>query len=297
MRALGLHHAVFESPDLEKQVAYYERVIGLQVVERTADRVYLASRSGTEAVVLSGGSQTALRGFALLVGPEQETTDTMAGLSASGLRGERRGDPHPGVAESVCFTDPDGFTVELLCEPRLHPPGPARGVAPLRLGHLALVVQDVNRSGRLYAELLGFREGDRIGEHFVFMRCGCDHHSLNFIHTAGPSRMQHIAFEMQSAAALSTSCDVLAAAGLRLLWGPVRHGPGHNIATYHLNAEGQIIELYAEMDLMTNELLGYYDPRPWHDDRPQRPKTWPTGVRHRDIWGPAGPDGFLQLGK
>jgi hypothetical protein len=37
--------------------------------------------------------------------------------------------------------------------------------------------------------------------------------------------------------------------------------------------------------------LGYYDPRPWHRDRPQRPKVW-----NRDegsIWGvPPAPDFF-----
>ena len=30
---------------------------------------------------------------------------------------------------------------------------------------------------------------------------------------------------------------------IQLLWGPVRHGPGHNIATYHRNPDGYLIEL------------------------------------------------------
>jgi hypothetical protein len=34
---------------------------------------------------------------------------------------------------------------------------------------------------------------------------------------------------------------------------------------------------------MTDEALGYFEPRPWHRDRPQRPKVW-TGLP-RDIWG------------
>lgn len=296
MQALTLNHAAFESADLERQVAYYEEIIGLQAVERSGARVYLASRSGTDALVLSAGSETALTGFALQIGAA-DPDEVLASLAASGISAERRSSPHPGVAESVCFADPDGFQVELLSTPRLHAPGPARGVAPLRLGHLALVVRDVNRTARFYADAFGFREGDRIGDHFVFLRCGHEHHTLNFVQTGGPSRMQHIAFEMQNSAALNASCDVLAGAGLRLVWGPVRHGPGHNIATYHLNGGGQVIELYTEMDLMTNEALGYYDPRPWHTDRPQRPKTWPVGVTDRDIWGPAGPEDFLKLGR
>ena len=43
--------------------------------------------------------------------------------------------------------------------------------------------------------------------------------------------------------------------------------------------------LYAEMDRMSSEELGYFDPRPWHEDRPQRPKTWPLETS-KNYWGP-----------
>jgi hypothetical protein len=41
--------------------------------------------------------------------------------------------------------------------------------------------------------------------------------------------------------------------------------------------------MFTELDKMLDESLGYFDPRPWHRDRPQAPKVWtyPT-----DIWGP-----------
>ena len=38
------------------------------------------------------------------------------------------------------------------------------------------------------------------------------------------------------------------------------------------------------MDQMKDEALGYFDPRPWHQDRPQRPKVWPRGTL-RNYWG------------
>ena len=31
------------------------------------------------------------------------------------------------------------------------------------------------------------------------------------------------------------------------------------------------VEFFCEMDQMKDEKLGYFDPRPWHQDRPQRP--------------------------
>jgi len=34
------------------------------------------------------------------------------------------------------------------------------------------------------------------------------------------------------------------------------------MATYHQDAAGQIIELFAELDRMSDESLGYFDPKP-----------------------------------
>ena len=62
------------------------------------------------------------------------------------------------------------------------------------------------------------------------MRCGPDHHTVNFLKSER-SRMHHFAFELRDAAHLVTSCDVLGRENLGIVWGPVRHGPGHNIAT------------------------------------------------------------------
>ena len=296
MKALGLHHAALGSADLDGQIAYFEETIGLKVVERTSQGVYLAARSGSDSLLLSRAANTSLVGFALLVGADADPAELLTELTVAGINAELRSDPHPGIGRGIGFVDPDGFEVEVLFGSCLWPASQPRGAAPLRLGHLALAVRDVTRTARFYESMLGFSIGDWIGGHFVFMRCGHEHHTLNFIQS-DTSRMQHIAFEMPDAAALTASCDVLGQAGLRLLWGPVRHGPGHNIATYHLNPQGQIVELYAGMDLMTNEALGYYDPRPWHADRPQRPKVWTPVDLQRDIWGLAGPADFLKLGR
>ena len=88
------------------------------------------------------------------------------------------------------------------------------------------------------------------------------------------------------------NCDLLAANKVDILWGPVRHGPGHNVATYHQAPDGHMIEFFSELDRIVDEELGYFDPRPWHGDSPQRPKVW-VGDKKRDVWGPPGPTDFL----
>ena len=294
MNALGLNHVVLDTVDLDGQIAYYKDVVGLCLVERGNGHAYLAARSGTDAVLLRKGRQTALTGLALLADADRSADEIRYGLSNQGIDAAIRHDPHPGIASSVVFMDLDGFEIELISGRRVHAACPSRGAAPMRIGHVARCVPDVARTSDYYERVLGLRVADWIGEYFVFMRTGVEHHTLNFIQS-DRCRMHHLAFEMQDAAALTSACDTLAQAGCKTIWGPVRHGPGHNIATYHINPEGQMIEFYAEMDRMTNEVLGYYDPRPWHGDRPQRPKRWPAG-QDIGIWGPGPPAGFLNQG-
>jgi hypothetical protein len=48
---------------------------------------------------------------------------------------------------------------------------------------------------------------------------------------------------------------------------------------------------------MKDESLGYFEPRPWHRDHPQRPKTW-QGKEGGVIWGPPPtPDYIRQRGE
>jgi len=62
VHGLALSHANFFVPDLERQVAYYEEVIGLQNADREDGRVYLGAPSGSDALILSEGQHTAQSG-------------------------------------------------------------------------------------------------------------------------------------------------------------------------------------------------------------------------------------------
>jgi hypothetical protein len=68
-------------------------------------------------------------------------------------------------------------------------------------------------------------------------------------------------------------------------WGPIRHIIGHNIAIYHNNPNGVVIEFFCDMDQIFDEELGFFEPRPWQQDRPQRPKVWSSNTPS-NWWGP-----------
>jgi catechol-2,3-dioxygenase len=46
-------HATFETPDLEKAIAYYEKFMGLIVAEREKDRAFLMSKVGLLVIQLN----------------------------------------------------------------------------------------------------------------------------------------------------------------------------------------------------------------------------------------------------
>jgi catechol 2,3-dioxygenase-like lactoylglutathione lyase family enzyme len=170
-------------------------------------------------------------------------------------------------------------------------PSDTAGASVFKLGHVAFVVSDPRAMAEFYQNVLGFRVSDWIDDFFVFLRCNADHHAVNFVR-GDTARLHHFAFEVRDFAQLQNACDLLGRKQIPIAWGPVRLGPGHNVAIFHRNADDHMIEFYAELDQMKDEALGYWDPRPWHRECPQRPKVW-TG-EHRKIWGlPPGPDFLL----
>jgi len=285
-----ISHATFETPDLERQIAYFTEVVGLPLAQRENGRAFLTTRQGDLAVTLEKAAEARCAGLSFQVAPETPVDDIRRGLEAEGLRCELRNDPSPGVAQSVVFTDPNRTRVEVFAAASAPPRNGAgaAGIGPLKLGHVAFCVADPKALADFYCRVLGFRVSDWIEDWFVFLRCGPDHHTVNFV-TGKSVKMHHIAFELKDWAQIQVACDFLGGRKIPIIWGPGRHGPGHNVFTYHRNPDDQIVELFTELDKMLDESLGYFEPRPWHRDHPQRPKVW-AGYP-RDIWGaPPTPD-------
>lgn len=279
-----LGHATLSTPDLEKQLDYWTRIMGLAVVERDAKRAILASKLGQESVVLEKGDHADLQRIAFQVAPGTDLADVARKLGALSVSSERRSDITPGVADAVVFTDPKGTLVELYSDYRFHARDKSEGgVNPLKIGHVASRVHDVKKVAEFYRDVLGFRVSDWIGDHFVFMRCGIDHHTVNFVRYE-TQRLHHMAFEVKDWAEIQRACELLTRNQVQLVWGPLRHVVGHNIAAYHRNSDELRVECYCEMDIMADEQLGYWSPRPWHEEMPLRPKDWPKDT-WRSAWG------------
>jgi catechol 2,3-dioxygenase-like lactoylglutathione lyase family enzyme len=293
IKARRIGHAVFETPDLDRLCDHYTDVVGLVVAAKEKDRRYLASKLGHLAIELRQGSAAGCRKISFEVASGTDLNETARELEQHGVRSERSNDPAPGIAQVLTFADPKGTQIELFAAWNPFANGAeSKGVRAIKLGHLAYFAPDLQKILEFYGDLLGFRVSDWIGDYFVFMRCNTDHHTVNFVRDPR-ARMHHIAFELNDIAHLKDACDVLAKNKIDIIWGPVRHGPGHNISIYYREPDDQVIELFTELDQMKDEELGYFEPRPWHRDRPQRPKVWEPGP-NSNIWGPPPTPDFLR---
>src|SRR6185295_15698863 len=230
-------HAGFETPDLERLTDYYVNVIGFQVTSKEKDAVYLASVLD-HSVVLRKGSAARCARIAFQIAPGDDLDAFEKQLSGHGLKTARKRDPEPGIPEIVSFEDPKGTVLEVFREAAPAKTSPVtKGIAPFKLGHVAFNVVDVKKITSFYCDVLGFRVSDWFADFFSFLRCGPDHHTINLLDSK-QVRMNHIAFELRDWSHLQSACDFLAANKYVLIWGPGRHGPGHNLFCYHKNPDG-----------------------------------------------------------
>ncbi len=284
IRVSKIAHASYETPDLDRQAEYYAEILGLKVAAKEQDTVYLASTVDHHAVVLRRGAEPQCTRLGFQIPQDADLGDFERQVAGHGVKTERRSDPEPSIADMVVFADPKGTVMEVFKRGEFsHQAFQSNGIVPHKLGHVAFHVTDVKQVTQFYLDVLGFRESDWMADFFSFLRCGPDHHTINLMET-GSNRHFHTAFELRDWGHMQTACDFLSLNGYKLLWGPGRHGIGHNLFAYHRAPNGLIVETFAELDRM-NEDLGYFEPRPWHRDHPQRPKVWAKDPSASNLWG------------
>jgi catechol 2,3-dioxygenase len=208
---LALGPVRLQVSDLKRSIAYYERVLGLGVVQREGAVATLAAANDEPRLVelheLPGAVPVPRRGrlglyhFALLLPDRASLGRFVAHLTAVG---ERAGSADHLVSEAVYLTDPDGLGIEVYADRprsswRMQGQALAMATDPLdlddlvragggqkwagapagtRMGHIHLFVGDLERAAAFYHRGLGL---DRVVLDFpgaLFMSAGGYHHHL-----------------------------------------------------------------------------------------------------------------------
>jgi catechol 2,3-dioxygenase-like lactoylglutathione lyase family enzyme len=250
-----ISHASYETPDLDKQAEYYTDVLGLTLVAKERDAIYLANASDHHFVILRQGSQPKCTRIGFQLGPDDDLDAFEKQTAGHGLRTSRKKDSEPTIRDMVVFEDPKGTVMEVFERPEPQQQGfRSTGIVPHKLGHVAFHVTNAKATTKFYCDVLAFRVSDCMGDYFSFLRCGVDDQTINLVET-GSNKHFHTAFELRDWPHMQSACDFLSKNGFKILWGPGRHGIGHNLFTYHRGSNGLITELFAELDQMKDESL------------------------------------------
>lgn len=208
---LGLGPVRLQVADLSRSIAYYERVLGLRVIDSSTGRATLAAHGDDTPLIqlqeLRGAIPVPRRGrlglyhFALLLPDRAFLGRFVAHLAAMG---EYAGSADHLVSEALYLTDPDGLGIEVYADRprsswRMQGPALAMATDPLdleglvragggqawsgappgtRVGHVHLYVADLESAATFYHAGLGL---DRVVLNFpgaLFMSAGGYHHHL-----------------------------------------------------------------------------------------------------------------------
>jgi catechol 2,3-dioxygenase-like lactoylglutathione lyase family enzyme len=162
IKAARVGHATFETPDLDRAITYYT-VNGLVLKTKERGRAFLASKIGLLTIALEQGRNEGLKRISFEVSPHADFAGMAKTLSADGVRSEVRSDAVPGIGRVLAFDDPMGTTIELFTEWNyLGSHHQVFGAGPLKLGHIARVVEDPKSMADFYCRAY-WASGSRTG--------------------------------------------------------------------------------------------------------------------------------------
>ncbi len=261
-------HADLHVEDLDAEVDFSVRVLGLEELAREGKQVHLGLVPGRAQLTLTEGG-TGLRSFCLGADTGGDLASLRRRLEADGVPCRELADPFPGTPLALELTlgavrvvrvapQPDEA---LYSTPVDGPRPPRRGVAPADLDHVTLGVRDDAAMRAEVAALrtaLGMRVSDVIegagGDWLAcWTRLGAQHHDVGLLRCGPQDTLHHLAWRLDGADHLKVAADELARAGVELETGIGRHGVGGNLYAYFRTPGGNRYELSAEMPLLPGD--------------------------------------------
>lgn len=253
MQIRGLGYVGLQGPDPKRWLDFATNVCGLEPARSVPGEGAPPGPEGGNAIASDGTAylkmddwqwriavhpdeRPGLRYFGLEVaGPEA--------LASAGQALEREGLPVAqaseqelaarGVHGMLSVVDPAGNRVELFQgvtkDREVHS---ARGVSrfvtgPLGMGHLVLLVPDLEKARAFYCGVLGFALSDYVtfgpGMGVWFLHCNARHHTIALCHVGPISALHHLLIEMGEIDDVGCAHDRAVAAGLPITTSLGRH--------------------------------------------------------------------------
>jgi catechol 2,3-dioxygenase len=245
--------------------------------------------------------------YSLIYGPGEPGIDHISYIvpnagalsaAAESLRGLEVGveeiteSPLWGHAPAIRFHSANGHLLELTTGVRTPTTiasaleRPEGAPAPIAVDHIVTRNIDPEAENAFATDVLGLSQSAMIGTPdgaplLTFFRGDGPLFHCYAAARAGYNGLHHFQVTVKDPLALYAAHEAMSASGVETVWGPVRHGPGHNIAFYVLDGAGNFVEYSAEEEIIL-------------DRYKYTPRFWPaTDQKSMDEWGTQPPDIFF----
>jgi catechol 2,3-dioxygenase len=262
MGVLRLAHVDISAPDLELAAAYYTQVLGLDLVERTDDRLFFKcwDERDHHCLAIRYDPRLGIDRFAFKVEFEDDLDEIEAKVEAYGIHVERisKGE-EIGQGESIRFGTPSGHQMELVHDvtkiggrlPLVNPwpvPQGLTGIAPPRMDHVLVGAEEVGEMLHFMQATMDFHlteqllsnEGHVMG---VFLSRSGRPHDIAIIQGLNGS-LHHFSFWLDDWDHVRRAADILAYNAIPIDIGPTRHGITRGNTIYFFDPMGTRNEVF-----------------------------------------------------
>ncbi|MEC5151869.1 VOC family protein [Cryobacterium sp. GrIS_2_6] len=261
-----LSHVRLATPDVEASARFYEEQMGVRVVHRDDENVYLRCWGDyyQYSLALTEGPEPALVCMAWRTTSDEALDEAARRIESAGIAGTWK-DSSFALGRSYTFTGPYGHTMELFWDVEkfvgegehksIYPDRPERrskhGVAPRQLDHVTVAASDVLGFAAWYSDVLGFRiMAHTVLEHadinvFSVLTTNEKSHDLGVVLDSSSrlGRVNHFAYWVDTREDLLQAADILMENGFPMEYGPSIHGIGEQNFLYLRDPRGMRIEV------------------------------------------------------
>ena len=274
-RKLG--YAALTVTDLECSVAFYRDLIGLDLVERTANAAYLRCSRDHHNLALYQGARPGLKRVGFELESQAEADKAFSHFEALGLQPQRvPKEQAQGLRQGRSFRVREPHS-SLEFEYYGSTTVMARAYVPTvtkiaRLGHVVIGSSDFAGTYASLTRDFGFVVSDFVEDRFAFMRGFPNplHHSLA-VGASSANHLHHINFMVTDIDDVGRAWHRVNKAGVKIAFGLGRHPPSGSVFLYFFDPDGMTVEYSFGMEEFPE--VGAREPR-MLEPVPESLDTW-----------------------
>lgn len=301
-----VNYIALNAKDPEAAARYAVERMGFRLAHAAPDGSHYLQAHGVDrfSLVYKPGEEHGLHHVSYLMRDHDVMRAAETRLKDAGIEVERHTEHEWEIGPSLQFDTPGGHRLEFttgvstdIPVAHLVEPPSGGGATPVVADHLGLGSPDFEAEETFLTDTLGQLYSSRIlgpgGVQVMgFLRSPGRYLYHDVVLVRTPQRaLHHLQFSMKNVDQFYATAEALRANEVEIEWGPLRHGPGHNIAMYFRDAEGYWFEYSVEEEIILHDPT--YVPRTWTVEDQHAVDEWETGPPPAELMGPPPADALL----